>query len=137
MRAFFDSSAFAKRFVEEPGSQEVEDLCVQATELALSVVCGPEIISALNRRLREKSLTRYDYARAKAQLADDVRDAAIVNLTMPVIRSSIVVLETSPVRTLDALHIACALEWGADLFISADKRQIAAAEEVGLETRRV
>ena len=137
MRAFFDSSAFAKRFVEEAGSQEVEELCAQATELALSVVCGPEIISALNRRLREKNLTRYDYAKAKGQLAEDVRDAAIINLTTPVIRSSIVVLETSPVRTLDALNIACALEWGAELFVSADHRQIAAAKEVGLETRRV
>ena len=137
MRAFFDSSAFAKRFVEEPGSQEVEELCAKATELALSVVCGLEIISALNRRLREQNLTRYEYARTKERLAQDVRDAAIINLTTPVIRSSIVVLETSTVRTLDALHIACALEWGAELFVSADQRQIAAAKGVGLETRRV
>jgi len=137
MRAFFDSSAFAKRFVEEPGSQEVEELCAQATELALCVVCGPEIISALNRRLREKHLTHYDYAQAKEHLATDVRDAAVVNLTTPVIRSSIAVLETSPVRTLDALHIACALEWGAELFVSADKKQISAAKGAGLRTRRV
>jgi len=135
MKLFLDSSAFAKRFVEEPGSQEVEALCSQANELGLSVICVPEIISALNRRLREKSLGRQDYARAKHRLALDVRDAIIVDLTPDVIHSSIKILETTPVRTMDALHVACALAWDADLFASADHRQIVAAKTLGLKTR--
>ena len=49
MKTFFDSSAFAKRYVEEPGSQTVDSLCREATEVALSVLCVPEIISALMR----------------------------------------------------------------------------------------
>jgi predicted nucleic acid-binding protein len=61
MKLFLDSSAFAKRFVEESGSQDIEKLCSQATALGLSVLCVPEIISALNRRLREKTLTQQDY----------------------------------------------------------------------------
>ena len=137
MKLFLDSSAFAKRFVEEPGSQEVEILCSQATELCLSVICVPEIISALNRRLREKSLTRREYAQAKQRLSQDVRDAVIINLTPDVIHSSIEVLETTPVRTMDALHIACALAWGADLFASADHRQLSAAKTVGLKTKQL
>jgi hypothetical protein len=41
MKLFLDSSAFAKRFVEEPGSLEVETLCSQATELGLeNKACG-------------------------------------------------------------------------------------------------
>ena len=48
MRLFLDSSAFAKRFVNEAGSQDVERLCSLADELALSVICVPEIVSALN-----------------------------------------------------------------------------------------
>jgi uncharacterized protein len=137
MKLFLDSSAFAKRFVEEPGSQEVEALCSQAHELGLSVICVPEIISALNRRLREKSLSRQDYARAKHRLALDVRDAIIVNLTPDVIHTSIKILETAPVRTMDALHVACALAWDANLFASADRRQIAAARTLGLKTRQL
>jgi len=57
MKTLFDSSAFAKRYVEEVGSREVDALCVATSALALSVVCVPEIISALNRRLREKRLS--------------------------------------------------------------------------------
>ena len=137
MKLFLDSSAFAKRFVEESGSQHVDDLCAQATELCLSVICVPEIISALSRQLREKKLTRHDYTRAKQSLSQDVRDAVIINLTPDVIHSSIEVLETAPVRTMDALHIACALVWGADLFVSSDHRQITAARAMTLRTRQV
>ncbi len=134
VKTFLDSSSFAKRFVEEPGSDAVEAACGRATELGLSVICIPEILSALNRRLRERALTRRQYTLAKRRLIHDVRDADIVNLTGPVVRSSIAVLEESPVRAMDALHIACALEWNAELFVSADQRQLRAAKRTGLKT---
>jgi predicted nucleic acid-binding protein len=137
VRAFFDSSSFAKRLLDENGSDEVEAACAEATELGLSVLCVPEIVSALNRRRRERSLTRGQYDSMKRHLIDDVRDADIVNLTASVVGSSISVLEASPVRALDALHVACALEWGADLFVSSDKRQLGAAMKAGLNTKMV
>jgi predicted nucleic acid-binding protein len=37
---------------------------------------------------------------------------------------------------MDALHIACAIEWGADVFLSADARQLAAARRAGLKTKQ-
>jgi predicted nucleic acid-binding protein len=39
-------------------------------------------------------------------------------------------------RRMDALHIACAIEWGADVFLSADARQLAAARRAGLKTKQ-
>ena len=137
MKLFLDSSAFAKRFVEESGSRQVETLCAQTDELGLCVLCVPEIISALNRRRREKDLTPQDYSRAKQRLSQDVRDAAIVQLTPDVIQSGIALLESHPLRTLDALHIACAMAWQADLFASSDHRQLAAAKKAGLKTAQV
>jgi predicted nucleic acid-binding protein len=137
VKTFFDSSAFAKRYVEEPGSQSVESLCTAATELALSVVCIPEIISALNRRVRERKLSPRQYEAAKENLSADIRDVAIVNLTPYVISTCTTILETSPVRAMDALHIACAVQWGAALFVSADARQVSAAKKAGLRTRLV
>ena len=135
MKTFFDSSAFAKRYVEEPGSQAVETLCTAATELALSVVCIPEIISALNRRKRERSLSARQYKAAKESLSSDLRDIAIVNLTPRVLSTCTTILEASPVRALDALHVACAVEWATELFVSSDKRQISAARKAGLRTK--
>ena len=137
MKAYLDSSSFAKRFVEEEGSDKVEALCCQATELGLSVICVPEVISALNRRRRERTLTRTHYDAAKQRLLDDVRDADIVKLTPSVIGSAIHLLEVSPVRAMDALHVACALEWAAELFASSDDRQLKAAKKAGLKTQKI
>lgn len=136
MRACLDSSAFAKRFVNEEGSAVVEALCAQADSLALSVICVPEIVSALNRRVRERMLTPAQYREAMLRLLDDVRDADIIQLTPAVLGTAIRVLEASPVRAMDALHIACALEWGADVFASADTRQLTAAKRAGLKTKQ-
>ena len=47
---FIDSLAFAKRFILEKGSRDVDLLCFNASELALSTIYLPEIISALKRR---------------------------------------------------------------------------------------
>ncbi len=137
MKIFLDSSSFAKRFVDEEGSEEVESICFDASEIGLAVLCVPELVSAMNRRRRDGSLTQTQYALAKRRLMEDVRDADIVQLTTAVILSAISILEGVPVRTLDALHVACAVEWGAELFVSSDRRQLAAATQAGLKTRAV
>jgi predicted nucleic acid-binding protein len=137
VKTFFDSSAFAKRYVEEPGSQVVDSLCQEATEVALSVLSVPEIISALNRRAREGLLTDREYTEVKQSLSQDIRDAVIVNLVPQVVSTCTKILEASPVRAADALQIACALEWETEMFVSGDKRQISAARKAGLHTKLV
>jgi uncharacterized protein len=137
VKTFFDSSSFAKRYVEEKGSQLVDNICQDASELSISVICIPEIISALNRRVRERSLSQKDYHNIKRALSDDVRDILIINLTDEVLSTSTKLLEKYTLRAMDALHISCALEWGAVLFVSSDKRQIHAAGQAGLQTKFV
>jgi predicted nucleic acid-binding protein len=137
MRTFFDSSAFAKRYIEEPGSDKVEKICSQATMLGVSSICLPEIISALCRLRWRSTITEDQYENAKQALLKDLEDALICNITPSVIRQSIHVLETNRVRTLDALHIGCALEWKAELFVSSDIRQISAARKTGLKMLKV
>jgi predicted nucleic acid-binding protein len=137
VKTFFDSSAFAKRYVEEPGSDEVEAACLAATDLGLCVICVPEILSAFNRRLRERGLRQSDYKLMKERLLEDVTDATIVDLTPAVIKEAVVMLETSILRAADALHIAAAVAWDAEWFLSADRRQLAAARKAGLRTKAV
>lgn len=137
MKTFLDSSAFAKRFIDEPGSDAVESVCLAASELGLCVTCVPEILSAMNRRLRERRLNREHYERMKQHLLEDVADAMIVDLTPAVIAATVTVLETSAVRAADAMHIAAATAWGAELFVSADRRQCAAARKSGLRVKAV
>jgi uncharacterized protein len=137
VKAFFDSSAFAKRYIEEPGSAVADEICLAAERLGLSVICLPEIISALNRRRRENAITREQYRLTKQRLADDIRDADIIQLTPEVVAHAILVLETLPLRAMDALHIACACVWGAEMFVSADKLQVKGAERFGLKAKLI
>ena len=137
MRLFLDSSALAKRYLEEPGSEAVEELLAEASALAISVICVPEVISALCRRRRESSITAEQYAVAKRALLDDVRDAYVIAINSEVLGSAVEALETNVLRAMDALHVGSALGWGAELFVSSDDRQLEAAGNLGLETRRV
>jgi len=134
MRLSVDSSSLAKRYVQEAGSDKLDDLLQQASELALCVLVVPELISGLNRRLRESTLAGKDYRKAKTMLLDDVREATVLQLTPAVISRSVKLLENNALRALDALHVACAIEWKADVFVTSDRRQLDAAVNSGLRT---
>ena len=134
MRLSVDSSSFAKRYIQEEGSNKLDDLLQRASELALCVILVPELISGLNRRLREGTLTDEDYQAVKKRLLDDVRDATILQLTPAVLSYTVKLLENNLLRAMDSLHVACALEWKADLFVTSDRRQFDAAINSGLRT---
>jgi len=137
MRVFFDSSAFAKRYISEPGSDKVEKICSEAAMLGVRSICLPETISALCRLRRQSVITNDEYERAKQALLKDLGDALICNITPSVIKQCIDILEASKVRTLDALHIACALEFEAEAFVSSDMQQLSAAKAAGLKVLKV
>jgi hypothetical protein len=132
MRVFFDSSAFVKRYVREEGTDIVLSWCDQATELCLSGIALPEIVSAFCRLLREDRVSPVQYRHLKTMLMADISDAAICDLTPEVIRQSIISLEKNVLRGMDAIHLGSALVLNVDLFVSADARQCDAATQAGL-----
>jgi uncharacterized protein len=134
VKAFFDTSAFAKRYVAERGSEKVIALCEQADDLVVSVVCLPELISAFCRLVREKTLARTEYRKLKDLVAADLGDVDICQITSQILDTTIPLLETHPLRSTDALHVACALAIKPDIFVSADRRQLLAARKAGLKT---
>ena len=134
---FFDSSALAKRYVEEKGSDRVQAILSSTSVLAVSVICIPEIVSALCRRRRERKVSTQEYQNVKASLLSDIDDATVIGITEEVIAQAVALLEQFPLRSADALHVACASEWSTDLFVSADERQCAAARAHGLRVETV
>ena len=81
MRVYFDSSAFAKRYIDEDGTGEVWAWCERARELALSVIAVPELISAFRRLQREGRLTATQYQNIKGDLMADITDAIVCDTT--------------------------------------------------------
>jgi hypothetical protein len=101
------------------------------------VICLSEVVSALCRRRRERKLSRQQYLNAKEALFEDIEDASVVNITDQVIARAVELLERWPLRSSDSLHVACAAEWSAELFVSADERQCAAARRYGLRIEQL
>ena len=89
-------------------------------ELALLAMEAPSTLQA--RDVRD----------AKAAVFSDIEDVSVIGITEEVIARSVELLEHFPLRSADALHIACAAEWSAELFVSADERQARAARAHGL-----
>ena len=133
MNVFLDSSALAKRYIQEHGSDRLEDILSSASSLGVSVICVSEVVPALCRRRRERKLSRQEYLKAKQALFDDIEDASVLNVTEQIVARAVELLERWPLRSSDALHVASAAEWSAELFVSADERQCAAARAYGLQ----
>ena len=134
MKVFLDTSAFAKRYVAEHGSDKVIALCLKADSFVISVSCLPELISTLSRLVREKKLSKAEYRKLKGDAMTDLVDVDICHITSEILVSVISLLESHPLRAMDALHVACALAVKPDIFVSADHRQLSAARKAGLKT---
>lgn len=132
MRVFFDSSAFAKRYLLEVDSGFTLEWCDQATELALSVIAIPELIAAFCRLRREDKLSAHQYSQIKEEMLADIVDAMIIDTTPQVLHHATIALEGHTLRCMDAIHIGAAIVCGADVFITADIRQREAAGAMGI-----
>ncbi|HBA66741.1 MAG TPA: VapC toxin family PIN domain ribonuclease [Methylococcaceae bacterium] len=137
MRVFFDSSAFVKRYISEHGTDSVLQWCDKATEIGLSGIALPEIISAFCRLYRDNKITDVQYRQLKSLLMADIEDAAICDLSPQVLMHAVSSLENNTLRGMDAIHIGSAIVLQADVFISSDKRQITAAIQAGLRVEQV
>lgn len=132
MRVFFDTSALAKRYVDEVGSEQVRMLCTEADALGVSVLVLPELISTLCRLVREGRLSVENYRDLKSAVQADLSDADLCDLSQDAFEQTISCLENHSLRALDALHVGSALVYQPDLFVSADRRQAMAASREGL-----
>ena len=134
MHVFFDSSALAKRYIKEKGSEQVNEIFAKATTIFVSIICLPEIFSALNRFQREQKINHDQYTQIKESLRHDFKDFSVCDLTPVVIEKSILILERFPLRTMDALHVACAMQVETELFVTGDKKQTMASQKSHLKT---
>jgi len=101
------------------------------------VICLSEVVSALCRRRREKKLSPQQYLRAKQALFEDIEESSVIRVTDQVVARAVELLERWPLRSSDSLHVASAAEWSAELFVSADQRQCAAARGYGLQVEEL
>jgi len=134
---FFDTSAFVKRYINEPGSEEVESLCILADDIAVSIVLPIEAISTFSRLKREKKISSAQYHQMKGSLFEDLRDIAILPVNPSTVGRSVGAIENAPLKALDAIHIGCAIDYKPEYFVSADMQQLAVAQQHGLKIKTI
>ena len=129
MRVFIDSSALVKKYIKEKGTEQIIEELSKAEKVYVSLISLPETFSALNRLKRDRLITSHHYVQLKQNVLNDFKNFYICQVTAEVIASPLKLLERHPIKTMDAIHLASALEIKADLFISADLKQLKAASK--------
>jgi hypothetical protein len=141
---YADSSVLVKRHVVEPGTLRVQALTDPAAGhlFIISRISLVEVMSALNRRRREGSLSTSAYERIVTDFqALCATDYHVVEFTADLVPGARRLLEQHPLRAYDAVQLASALLTDAILrangtppliFLAADDRLLTAAQMEGL-----
>ena len=133
---FLESSAFAKLFIFEQGSEPLIQLLekVDDPQKLVSALASLEVRSAIRRRQREGDIPPADAALA----LENVRFESLRIVEQPVSPAVIdvakLVLDSHPLRAMDALHLATCIVMRDTLqisdicFVSADDALLKAAD---------
>lgn len=128
MILYIETSAAAKLLVEEPASVRL------AARLDGAVAAGDDLLSSM---LLETELRRLAI---RVNLAQTAVTSLLERFDLVEIDRSLYreagLLPDSHLRSLDALHLAAALRVGADVMLTYDHRQAAAADAAGLPVAR-
>lgn len=135
---YLDTSALAKWYLNEPGSEAFELFLRSHGRAAISRLTAVEFRCLLARRRRAGDLTpRLEQAAFRLFLDDVAAGYLIVHpLDDHHARAALTLIERLDrhrLRTLDALHLAIAQSVGADTLATADRNMARSAETLGFE----
>jgi predicted nucleic acid-binding protein len=139
---FADTSAIARRYVTEVGSGWVLSWAVPAAGnvVIISELTTVEMFSLLARKQREGLLSANDIAQIQTtSLIHVEKEYLAIPLSRPVLAQARQLLVKYPLRTLDAIQLACVQDVVSTLnepmtSISGDTNRLAAAASEGFAT---
>jgi predicted nucleic acid-binding protein len=135
---FLDASAAAKRYCQEVGSDRVESLFEGAASLCSIALLRCELASVLNRKHREGGLSGLERHAARERVVEDLDLLRLAPVDDDLMGTSLRLLDSHPLKTLDSLYLAGALNLQQlsnvpVLFVSADRQLLRAAKAEGLQ----
>lgn len=136
---FVDTSALAKRYLTETGSTWVKSwiLPISGHVIVISELAQIEFFSLLKRREREKTLSPTSVTGLQNAFLSHLKtDYLTIDVDKPLLRNARNLVNQHPLRTLDAIQLACALHANQFLnqaitFVSGDNNLLAAAAAEG------
>jgi uncharacterized protein len=135
--AYIDTSALAKWYLPEPGSDAFVDFIRSQDRAAISRLTTVELRCLLARRRRAGEITAQHERDAWSTFEDDIRAGhlhveALSDAHAVAARDLLEQLHDLPVRTLDALHLGIARSLGVKILATADHVMARAAKTLGL-----
>ena len=122
MLIFIDTSSLVKRYIEETGSPEVDQLFSEQNDIVIASITSLEIRSALNRKLRENTISKDTYDKALGFWKDDIEVFDFVPFDSIVIDKAAELIESHGTRTLDAIQMGSALVSNPDRIVTSDRQ---------------
>lgn len=141
MFIYLDTSALAKWYLNEAGSEIFSEWVQQQDDVHISRLTAVEFRCLLARRRRAGELKAEMEGHVYATFLDDVEQG---HLRLHALRDeqaakALTLLErltTIPLRSLDAMHLSIAQDIGAKGLATADQTMIKAGERLGLTVHR-
>jgi predicted nucleic acid-binding protein len=135
---YLDSSALAKLYMPEPESDALDALLRGRRDLLISELAITEVMSAVARKRREGMLTAAQTFEIRDAVLADADSGSFYRLDLhPSVHRQaerlLLNVESVPLRTLDALHVALALQGSASYVVTFDSRMRAVALHAGLK----
>ena len=125
MALFVDTSALVKLFVREPGSERVDRMTSADPEIYIGPFTHHEFISAVQRRIRDRTLTPAGAGKAIAEFRNGLRESLfVIPFEKDLSHRALLLLEkhgTSGLRTLDALQLSACLGVPEAAFVVSDR----------------
>lgn len=139
MLVYLDTSALAKWYLDEPGSDAFAGWIQSKDDVHISTLTALELRSLLSRRRRMQQLSAQQEQEVFATFLDDVGQGHLIQHTMQDrhVTTATALLEqlvSIPLRTLDALQLSIARAIGAECLATADRVMAQACTSLGLET---
>lgn len=140
-RAYLDTSALAKWYLNEVGSEAFVDFLQGLGSAVISSLTITEMRSLLSRRRRMGDLSVEIESLLFAALIDDIDrgwllQTPIVNARFAEATNLIARYPEHPLRTLDALHLTVAADLGVSVVATADGVMANAAASMGFQVAR-
>ncbi|HEX7508433.1 MAG TPA: type II toxin-antitoxin system VapC family toxin, partial [Polyangia bacterium] len=134
---YLDTSALAKIYVQETGSDALDAALIGRRDLLISELALTELTSAIARRVREKRIAPTAGRRVYQQVFRDLRagEYRLLDMTPATHREAERLLLTigrhTPLRAADSLHLAVAALADARALVTFDLHMHAAASALG------
>lgn len=139
-----DTSALAKRYLDEEGSQHAREVFGEAEYVTTSILTQLELVATIERAKQLARINSPEYRFVTSVMEREMREGTITLLDMNAIifRHAIRLIRQRRLKSPDAIQLASAVETNkhfhdAVLFVCADHTLLASARLEGLHCRDV